>query len=100
MIPCKQSARFVWRMKEEEEEEEVLDLCKRPHDPLFPVVCFDERPYQLLAEVRQELLCQRDPGGPSAKTTSTSSVVGVWPRADGLRAFDRVAAGGRERAEA
>ena len=49
MIPPKKSARFVWRM------EEVLDLYERPHDPLFPVVCFDERPCQLLAEVREPL---------------------------------------------
>lgn len=53
MIPPKQSARFVWRM------EEVLDLYERPHDPLFPVICFDERPCQLLAEVREPL-----PAGP------------------------------------
>ena len=52
MIPPKKSARFVWRM------EEVLDLYERPQDPLFPVVCFDERPCQLLAEVRELL-----PGG-------------------------------------
>ena len=37
--------------------EAVLDLYdEEPHDPLFPVVCFDERPCQLLAEVRQEPL--------------------------------------------
>lgn len=49
MIPPKKSAAFVWRM------EEVLDLYEEPHDPLFPVVCFDERPCQLLAEVREPL---------------------------------------------
>jgi hypothetical protein len=49
VIPPKKSARFVWRM------EEVLDLYERPHDTLFPVVCFDERPCQLLAEVREPL---------------------------------------------
>jgi hypothetical protein len=49
VIPPKKSARFVWRM------EEVLDLYERPYDPLFPVVCFDERPCQLLAEVREPL---------------------------------------------
>jgi hypothetical protein len=49
VIPPKKSAAFVWRM------EEVLDLYEGPYDPLFPVVCFDERPCQLLAEVREPL---------------------------------------------
>ena len=49
MIPPEESARFVWRM------EEVLDLYEEPHDPKRPVVCFDERPCQLLAEVREPL---------------------------------------------
>jgi hypothetical protein len=51
--PPRKSAPFVWRM------ESVLDLYEEPHDPLLPVVCFDERPCQLLAEVREPL-----PGGP------------------------------------
>jgi hypothetical protein len=50
VIPPKQSARFVWRM------EEVLDLYEEPYDEKRPVVvCFDERPCQLLAEVREPL---------------------------------------------
>lgn len=49
MIPPRKSAAFVWRM------EEVLDLYEEPHDPLFPVVCFDERPCQLLADLREPL---------------------------------------------
>jgi hypothetical protein len=32
--------------------EEILDLYEEPYDPNRPVVCFDERPCQLLAEVR------------------------------------------------
>jgi transposase len=32
--------------------EDVLDLYARPHDPKRPVVCFDEQPRQLIAEVR------------------------------------------------
>ena len=31
--------------------EEVLDLYAQPYDPLRPVVCFDERPCQLLGDV-------------------------------------------------
>ena len=39
-------ADFVWRM------EDVLDLYAKPYDPQRPVVCFDEQPRQLIAEVR------------------------------------------------
>jgi hypothetical protein len=35
--------------------EEVLDLYEEPYDPLHPVVCFDERPCQLIGEVREPL---------------------------------------------
>jgi hypothetical protein len=49
VIPPKQSARFVWRM------EEVLDLYEEPYDEKRPVLCFDERPCQLLGEVREPL---------------------------------------------
>jgi hypothetical protein len=35
--------------------EEVLDLYEEPYDPLRPVVCFDERPCQLIGEVREPL---------------------------------------------
>ncbi len=31
--------------------EEILDLYEEPYDPNKPVVCFDERPCQLLADV-------------------------------------------------
>jgi hypothetical protein len=49
VIPPKKSAAFVWRM------EAVLDLYEEPYDEKRPVVCFDERPCQLLAEVREPL---------------------------------------------
>lgn len=49
MIPPEASARFVWRM------EEVLDLYEEPYDEKRPVVCFDERPCQLLADLRESL---------------------------------------------
>jgi hypothetical protein len=47
VIPPNKNAAFVWRM------EAVLDLYEEPYDPERPVVCFDERPCQLLAEVRE-----------------------------------------------
>jgi hypothetical protein len=40
------SAGFVWRM------EDVLELYEEPYDPKRPVVCFDEMPYQMVAEKR------------------------------------------------
>jgi len=49
VIPPKQSGRFVWRM------EEVLDLYEEPYEEKRPVVCFDERPCQLLADLREPL---------------------------------------------
>jgi len=42
-------ADFVSRM------EDVLDLYAEPHDPQRPWVCFDEKPYQLLGDVRDPL---------------------------------------------
>ena len=36
---------FIWHM------EDVLDLYERPHDPKRPVICFDERPCQLIGDV-------------------------------------------------
>jgi len=35
--------------------EDVLDLYKAPYDPARPVVCFDESPNQLIAEVREPI---------------------------------------------
>ena len=49
VIPPEESARFVWRM------EEVLDLNEEPYDEKRPLICFDERPCQLLADVRGPL---------------------------------------------
>ena len=49
MIPPRKSAPFVWRM------ERVLDLYEEPYDPKKPVVCFDERPCQLIGDVRDPL---------------------------------------------
>jgi hypothetical protein len=35
--------------------EDILDLYTEAYDPLYPLVCFDESPYQLVSEVRQPL---------------------------------------------
>ena len=39
--------------------EDVLSVYARPHNPSRPVVCMDEKPYQLLAHVRDPI-----PAGP------------------------------------
>jgi hypothetical protein len=45
-IPPEQNGSFVANM------EMVLDVYKRPLDPLYPVVCMDESPKQLIAETK------------------------------------------------
>ena len=35
--------------------EDVLDIYELPYDPMYPVVCMDEKPYQLLDDVREPL---------------------------------------------
>lgn len=50
------TADFVWRM------EDILDLYAEPYDPRRPVVCFDERPYQLLSDAQEPL--PMEPGQP------------------------------------
>lgn len=37
--------------------EDLLDLYEEPHDPRFPVVCFDETPAQLIEETRNPIPC-------------------------------------------
>ena len=48
-IPSKEDAEFVACM------EDVLDVYELPYNPRHPVVCMDEKPYQLLGEVREPL---------------------------------------------
>ena len=35
--------------------EDILDVYERPYDPTMPVVCMDEKPYQLLGDAREPL---------------------------------------------
>lgn len=42
--------------------EKILDVYKRPYDPLRPVVCMDESPKQLIAETRKPI--PASPGQP------------------------------------
>ena len=52
-IPPKQSAEFVYYM------EDVLDVYHRPCNPLYPIVCLDETPVQLVSETRQPIPMKR-----------------------------------------
>ena len=47
--------------------EDVLDLYEEPYDPRRPLVCFDESPKQLIAEVREPL--PAEPGSPARYDT-------------------------------
>lgn len=50
------SSEFVWHM------EDVLDMYAQPYDPRYPMVCFDERPFQMLGDVMDPLPAR--PGQP------------------------------------
>ena len=39
--------------------EDILDLYQQPYDPEYPVICMDEKPYQLLSETRQPIPMKR-----------------------------------------
>ena len=57
MIPPTANGEFVWRM------EDILEVYTRPYDPRRPLVCLDEMPEQLLADVRPPL--PMEPGRPA-----------------------------------
>ena len=44
--------------------EEILDLYEQPYNPKRPLVCFDERPCQLIDDVLTPLAME--PGKPQA----------------------------------
>ena len=50
-IPSREDAEFIACM------EDVLDVYELPYNPQRPVVCMDEKPYQLLGEARSHFLC-------------------------------------------
>ena len=59
--------------------EEILDLYEEPYDPNRPVVvCLDERPCQLLADVRDPLAMQ-PAGRPNKRVDPEYERGGVWP---------------------
>jgi hypothetical protein len=52
-IPPHQDADFVAKM------EDVLDVYELPYDENCPVICLDEKPYQLLDERREPLVMKK-----------------------------------------
>lgn len=48
-IPPKQDAAFVCAM------EQVLEVYKRPYDPVYPLICMDETSKQCVKEIRSPL---------------------------------------------
>ncbi|MCL4517055.1 MAG: IS630 family transposase [Firmicutes bacterium] len=58
-IPPKQNAAFVAGM------EDILDLYQQPFDESSPVICMDEKPYQLLDETRPPI--PMEPGNPERR---------------------------------
>lgn len=48
--------------------EDILALYAEPYNPRYPVVCFDEKLYQLVSEVRHP--CRRRPAGRGGMTMS------------------------------
>jgi len=56
--------------------EDVLDVYARPRDPEVPVVCMDEKPYQLLGHAREPV-----PAAPSRemRRNGASRTTGCQP---------------------
>ena len=79
------SPEFVYHM------EDVLDLYAEPRDPRRPVVCFDERPCQLISEVREVIPAK--PGQPERhdyeyKREGTCNLFMFFAPSDGWRHVD------------
>lgn len=53
--------------------EDILDIYERPYNTQLPVVCMDEKPYQLLGEVRDPLPMR--PGTPYCKGLGRGSAL-------------------------
>ncbi|TQC41739.1 hypothetical protein EEB14_52940 [Rhodococcus sp. WS4] len=70
--------------------EDVLSVYARPHDPSHPVVCMDEKPYLLLAHVRDPI-----PAGPGRDLKEDSEYVrhgtcSIFCRVEPLAGWRRV----------
>ena len=54
--------------------EQVLDVYKQSYDPLYPVVCMDESPKQLIAEKRKPIAAK--PGQVARYFIATEPLMG------------------------
>ncbi|WP_344960503.1 IS630 family transposase [Saccharothrix longispora] len=83
-IPPRANAEFAARM------EDVLAVYARPHDPARPVVCMDEKPFQLLGQVRDPLPARpgKDAREDSEYARCGTCSIFVW--AEPLRGWRRV----------
>ncbi|GBC61132.1 IS630 family transposase [Desulfonema ishimotonii] len=43
--------------------ENILDIYAEPYNPAYPVICFDEKPYQLTEHVTESLPPEPGPDG-------------------------------------
>src|SRR4051794_22465163 len=70
--------------------EDVLAVYTRPHDPRRPVVCMDEKPYQLLGQVRDPVPAEpgRDRKEDSEHVRHGTCSIFVW--VEPLRGWRRV----------
>ena len=53
--------------------EDVIDVYERPYDANTPVVCMDEKPYQLLDDVREPLPMRAETAEQEAKDAKIDS---------------------------
>lgn len=83
-IPPEQDAAFVCQM------EQVLEVYKRPYDPMYPVVCLDEQPKQLISEVSQPI--PTAPGEPARMDYEyvREGVCTVWMLTEPLAGWRKV----------
>jgi len=83
-IPPRANAEFAARM------EDVLAVYARPHDPRRPVVCMDEKPYQLLGQLRDPVPAEpgRDRKEDSEYVRHGTCSIFVW--VEPLRGWRRV----------
>ena len=84
VIPPKENADFVAQM------EEVLDAYEQPYESNIPLVCFDEKPLQILCEVQAPL--PPAPGVPEKqdyeyKREGTACILGFFEPLSGQRSF-------------
>lgn len=85
-IPPERNAEFVCAM------ENVLEVYKRPRDPERPVVCMDEKPKQLIKEIRTPVPCGRGRPERVDYEYERNGTASVFLFVDPLRGWRRVEA--------